>query len=92
MTTLSLPNRIDKFFHSGGLQESPCVSRTFIVDDLNPGRKPPLYLYESERPSGPTIEEIDSDTEPEFESREPYPKRSDRDLAKFVVHIHTYFT
>jgi hypothetical protein len=70
----------------GGLQESPCVSRTFIVDDLNPGHKPPLYLYESDRPSGPTIEEVDSDTEPEYEKRrERYPKRNDRELSKFVV-------
>lgn len=76
---------------SGGLQESPCVSRTFIVDDLNPGHKAPLYLYESDRPSGPTIEEVDSDTEPEFEKhRERYPKRNDRELSKFVVSVRIF--
>lgn len=56
------------------------------MDDVNPGHKPPLYLYESDRNSGPTIEEVDSDTEPEFEKRrDHYPKKNDRDLAKFVV-------
>ena len=56
------------------------------MDDLNPGHKPPLYLYESDRTSGPTIEEVDSDTEPEYEKRrERYPPKKDRELAKFVV-------